>query len=83
MSISANSMHKYVTVQAALKVMMHILSNELCRGAGAVYPDVMEARFRSQKGVTLKHTDTIADYRSWHQFTTIDHHEDVEELVFQ
>ena len=62
--------------------MMHMLSDELDRGAQAVYLDAMEARVRFQKDVTLDYTDTITDYRSWHHFTVVDHHEDVEELDF-
>lgn len=61
---------------------MHMLLDELDRGARAVYPDSMKERVRFQKDVTTKYTDTIADYQVWHQFTTIDRHEDVEELVF-
>ena len=44
--ISANIMHKYVASIAALNTMVHMLSDELDRGAQAVYPDAMEARFR-------------------------------------
>jgi len=43
-----------------------------------VYPDVMEARVRFQMDVNAEHTDTIKDYRSWHQYVTIYHHGDVE-----
>ena len=46
-----------------------------------MYPDAMEARVHFQKDVTLEYTDTIVDYQAWHQFATVDHHEDVEELV--
>ena len=70
--ISADIMHKYVVCLAALKVMMHMLTNELDRGARVVYPDAMEARVRLQKAVTLEHTDTSADYKSWHQYVTVD-----------
>lgn len=80
--ISADIMHKYVVGQRSLKEMMHMLTDELDRGARAMYVDAMEARARFQKDVTLEHTDTIADYRSWHQYVTVDQCEDVEELDF-
>lgn len=76
--ISADIMHKYVFGPATLKTMMHMLSNELDRGARAVYPDAMEAKVRFQTNVTVEHTDTIKDYISWHQYVTIDQHEDAE-----
>lgn len=47
-----------------------------------MYPDVMEARVRFQKDITLEYMDTIAVYQSWNQFATVNHHEDIEELVF-
>jgi len=62
--------------------MMHMLLDELDRGAKVVYPNATEARVHFQKYVTTEYTDTITDYQSWNQFVTIDHHEDVEELVF-
>jgi len=80
--ISVDTMHQYVVGPEALKTMMCMLSDELDRGAQVVYPNAMEARVRFQKDVTLEYTDTIADYRAWHQFTIIGDHEDVEELVF-
>ena len=80
--ISADIMHKYVVVLAALKTMMRMLSDELERGARAMYRDFMESRVKFQKDVTLEHTDTITDYRSWHQYVTIYQREDVEELDF-
>ena len=80
--ISVDTMHQYVTGPTALETMMHMLSNELDRGAREVYLDVMDARVNFQKDVTLKYMDTIADYQSWHQFAIVDHHEHVEELVF-
>jgi len=42
--ISAGTMHQYVVGPAALKTMMCMLSDELDRGARAVYPDAIEAR---------------------------------------
>lgn len=83
MSIIVDTMHRYVTGPTTLKTKMHMLSDNLDRGAQAVYPNAMEARVRFQKDVTLQYMDTITDYRAWHQFATVDHHEDVEELVFQ
>ena len=48
-----------------------------------MYPDVMEARVKFQKHVTLEHMDTIVDYRYWHQYAIVNHNEYVEELVFR
>ena len=62
--------------------MMCILSYELERGAKAMYPDATEARVRLQKYVTKKYTETITYYPAWHQFTNIEYHEDVKELLF-
>lgn len=62
--------------------LMHILLDESDKGAKAVYPDAIEGRIHFQKDVTTKYTDTIMDYRAWYLFFTIDHHEDVEDLVF-
>jgi len=59
-----------------------MLSDELDREARVVYPDVMKVRVCFQKDVTIEYMDTIANYQAWHQFATIDHREDVEELVF-
>ena len=66
LEISADTMHQYVGGLATLKTMMHMLLDELDRGARAVYPDVMEARVRFYKYVTTEYTDTIADYQAWH-----------------
>ena len=44
--ISADSVRKYVAGPATLKTMMCMLTNELDRGAWAVYPNAMEERFR-------------------------------------
>ncbi len=66
LEISVDTMHKYVVGPAILKTMMHMLSDELERGARAVYSDAMEARVRFQKYVTLEYMDIIADYRAWH-----------------
>ena len=59
---------------------MHILLDELERVVWAVYPDGMEARFRFQTNVTVEHINTIKDYQYWHQYVTVDQHEDVEQL---
>ena len=83
LSTIVDTMHKYVVDLATLKKMIQMILDDLDRGAQAMYPDVMDARVRFQKYVTIDYTDTIMDYRSWHQFTTIKHCEDVKELVFQ
>lgn len=82
LAIREDTMHQYVAGPSALKTVMHILSNELDRGANVVYPDATEERVHFQKDVTTKYVDTIVDYQDWHKFATINHHEDVEELVF-
>ena len=80
--ISANIMRKYVASLVTLKTMMCMLLDELDEGARAVYPNVMEARFRFETDFTMEHMDTIKDYRSWHQYVIVDQHEDVEYLDF-
>jgi len=75
-------MHKYVVGSSTLKTMMCMLSDKLDRGAQAVYLDAMKARVGFQTDVTVEHTDTIKDYRSWHQYVTVDQHDDVDELDF-
>ena len=45
-------MHMYVVGLVSLKTMMHMLSNELDRGAKSVYLDAMEAMVRFHKDVT-------------------------------
>jgi len=80
--ISADTMHQHVAGSVALKAMMHMLLDKLDRGARAVYPDATEARVHFQKYFTIEYTNTIADYQYWHLFATVDHREDVEELVF-
>lgn len=76
--ISADTMHQYVVGTDALKTIMCMLSNELDRGAKSVYSDATEARDFFQKYVSTEYMD----YQAWHQFTTVYHREDVEELVF-
>ena len=39
-----NTMHQYVSRLPALKTKMHMLYDELDRGAKSVYPDATEAR---------------------------------------
>jgi len=80
--ISENTMHQYVSSSTALKTMMHMLLDELDRGARVVYLDAMEVGVGFQKYVTKGYTNTIVDYQAWHQFTTVNPHEDVKELVF-
>lgn len=80
--ITTEIMCKDVVGPATLNTMMHMLLDELNRGAQELYPDAMEARFRFQNNVTAEHTDIIKDYQSWHQYDTIDQHEDVEQLDF-
>lgn len=80
--ISVDTMHQYFASLDVLKTMMCMLSNKLDRGARVVYPDVKEERVRFQKDVTIDYMDTITKYQVWHPFSIIDHHEDVEELVF-
>lgn len=46
LTIYADIMCKYVAGLTTLRKMMHMLSDELERGAQAVYPHSMEARFR-------------------------------------
>lgn len=76
--ISADIMCKYVAGLATLRMLLHILSDELDRGAQVVYLDAMEARFRFQTDVMAEHTNTIRDYQSWRQYVNVDQHEDVE-----
>jgi len=59
--INPDITHKYIASLGALKTMMHILSDELERGAREVYPNVVEARVRFHKDVTFEYMDTIAD----------------------
>lgn len=82
LQMSIETMHKNVIGLVTLKKMMHMLSDELDKGAKSMYLDATKARVHFQKDVTTEYTDTITDYQSWHQFITIDHREDVEELVF-
>jgi len=59
LEISIDTMHQYVAGSATLKTMMHVLSNELDRGAKSVYPDATEPRVLFQQDVTIEHADTI------------------------
>jgi len=82
LEINTDTMHQYVDGLAALKTMMHMLTNELDRDPKIVYLDAIEARVLFQKDISTDYTYTIMDYQAWHQFTTVNHHEDVEGLVF-
>lgn len=82
LEINIDTMHQYLSSLTALKNMMRMLSDELDRGAKSLYPNAMESRVRFQKEVTTEYTDIIKDCQAWHHFITVDHHEDVEELVF-
>jgi len=75
-------MHQYVAGPATLKTMMRMLRDEFDRGTKSVYPDATKAKVRFQQDVIIEHADTITNYQAWHQFVTIDHREDVKELVF-
>lgn len=48
LEINTNIMHQYVAGPAALKTMMHMILDELDRGAILVYPNTIEARVRLQ-----------------------------------
>ena len=60
--ISVDTIHKYVASVVALKTMIHMLSDDLDKGAQAVYQDGMEAIVCFHKDVMLKYRDTIIDY---------------------
>ena len=51
--ISVDIMRNYVVGPAKFKTMMHIILDELDRGAQAVYLDAMEARLRLDMDVTV------------------------------
>lgn len=78
----ADTMHQYVVGPATLKTMMCMLYDELDRGAKSVYSDSTEVRVFFQKDVNMEYADTITNYQGWHQFTTINHQEDVDDLDF-
>lgn len=80
--MSANTIHEYVASLGALKTMMCKLSDEFDRRAKLVYPYATEAIVLFQQDVTIEYADTITDYQALHQFATIDHREDVNELIF-
>ena len=52
LATNVETMHQYVAGLVALKTMMRMLSDELDRGAKAMYLDAIEARLRFQKDVT-------------------------------
>lgn len=80
--ISGYIMCKYGSGMATLKIMMCMLIDDLEKGARVVYPNAMEVRFRFHIDVTAEHMDTLKDYQSWHQYVTVDQHEDVKKLEF-
>ncbi len=82
LEISIDTIHQYVASLATLKTMMHMLSDELDRGAISMYLDATKARVHFQQDVSFEWVDIIMDDQDWNQFTIVDHHEDVEELVF-
>lgn len=59
-------MHLYVVGLTALKTMIHMLYDELDRGAKSVYLDAMEARVLFQKDVTTEYVETITHYQASH-----------------
>jgi len=75
-------MHQYVIGLAALKTMIRMIYEELDRGAKSVNLDATEARFHFQKDVIMDYANTIIDYQAWNHLATIDHQENVNELVF-
>jgi len=77
LAISVEIMCKYVAGLITLKTMMNMVTDELDRGAWAMYLDAMEVSFRFQTDVTSKHMETMKDYQSWHQYVIVDQHEDV------
>ena len=66
LQMSTNTMHRHVASLATLKTMMHMLFDELDRGAKSVYLDVMEARVIFQRDVTTNYANTITEYQAWH-----------------
>jgi len=59
-------MHQYIVGSTELKIMIHMLSNELEKDAKLVYPDVTEGRVHFQKNFTIEYMDTIKKYLTWH-----------------
>jgi len=80
--MSIGVMQQYVARPDTPNTMMHMLFDELDRCSKSVHLSAMEARVCFQKDVTIEYRDTTTDYQAWHQFATIHHREDVEELVF-
>lgn len=54
LSISVDTMNKYVVGTAGPKTLMHMISVELDTRAREVYPDAMEEIFHFQEYVTLE-----------------------------
>jgi len=61
LKINTDTMDQYVVGPTALKMMMHMLSDELDRGAISMYSDATEARVHFQKDVTFECVNTIKD----------------------
>ena len=81
LKINTDTMDQYVVGPTALKMMMHMLSDELDRGAISMYSDATEARVHFQKDVTFECVNTIRDNHIYIS-SPVDHHEDVEGFVF-
>lgn len=81
LEISTDTMHQYIVGLATLKMTMHMLSDKFYKGSISVYSDAMKARVHFQHDATIERTYTITFDQDWHQFSTIEHREDVEELV--
>ncbi len=64
--IIIDTMHQYVDGLSALKMMMHMLSDELDKGAISMYADATKARVFFQQDVTIKHMNTITNNEAWH-----------------
>lgn len=63
--------------------MMHMLYDELHKGAKSMYLDATEVRVFFQKDITIEYMHTITGHQAWNQLATNNHQEDVDELVFQ
>ena len=65
LEISAYTMRQYVAGLTTHKTMMHMLLDELDRGAKLVYLDATKTRVHFQQDVTIEHVDTITNYQAW------------------
>jgi len=66
LEINIDIMHQYVAGPTALKTMVCMLSDELDRGARAVYPDTTEVRVFFQQHSTIERMDTITGDQAWY-----------------